>query len=260
MHNHSKQPCENGPVRVLVVEDNPVNQLVLRAILESARYTVDVVKDGRVAIDALESDPFDVVLMDCSMPVMDGFSATRAIRSRESRVIDRNIPIIALTSFSTEDDKQKCMQAGMNEYVSKPADPLKLIRAIERCRAAVFQPDPIMGDAIFSEDTGSAVSALNPEVLDDFIEKFSLDFPNQITDLQEALISGCGDTIAAIGHKIRGTADLIGAGLISTLANTIEKASRADELDRVYVIAPKLLEEMQRLLDELASAESEEGI
>ena len=132
MHKRYKQPRVSDPVHILVVEDNLLNQMVARSILESVGYTVAMVNDGRAAISALESRHFDLVLMDCSMPVMDGFSATRSIRANRSGSIDQNVPIVAFTAFALEGDKKKCLQAGMDDFVSKPVEPSKLIATIER--------------------------------------------------------------------------------------------------------------------------------
>ena len=94
----------NKQAHILVVEDSIANQRVACSILEHAGYFADVVANGQVALDALTSTPYDLVLMDCSMPVMDGFTATRRIRAMDSKVLNRNIPIVALTALAMKDD------------------------------------------------------------------------------------------------------------------------------------------------------------
>ncbi|RMG44482.1 MAG: response regulator [Candidatus Dadabacteria bacterium] len=119
-----------GSLMILVAEDNSVNQLIARRMLEKAGHTVKIAENGRVALDLLEQDKFDLILMDCQMPEMDGFKATREIRSRSSDT--SKIPIIAMTAFATEEEKRRCLQAGMNAHISKPVDFEQLKLLIER--------------------------------------------------------------------------------------------------------------------------------
>ena len=119
------------PLRVLLVEDNGINRLVSQRMLESQGHTVVVAEDGQKAVRLTEQDDFDVVLMDVQMPIMDGYSATRAIRQRE-RHDGRRAPIIALTAHAFRGDLERCREAGMDEYLSKPVRPGKLFEAIQR--------------------------------------------------------------------------------------------------------------------------------
>lgn len=118
--------------RVLVVEDNAVNQRLARALLLKAGFQVDVAENGAVALERLEAEHFDVVLMDCQMPVMDGFAASREIRSREeSDAGDRRIPIVAMTANAMEGDAERCLDAGMDAYLSKPISAELLYRTLD---------------------------------------------------------------------------------------------------------------------------------
>ena len=105
-------------MRVLLAEDNAVNQRVALAMLKRIGYQAEAVKNGSEVLAALERGQFDLVLMDCQMPEMDGYEATRAIRSLDAPY--RNIPVIALTANAMEGDRQLCLSAGMNAYISKP--------------------------------------------------------------------------------------------------------------------------------------------
>ena len=118
--------------RVLVVEDNPVNQKVAQGLLEKFGVQVDLAANGQEALDFLNQLPFDLVLMDCQMPVMDGYEATRQIRLEETKVLNRAVPVIAMTANSMQGDKEKCLAVGMDDFVSKPVNPSKLQEALKR--------------------------------------------------------------------------------------------------------------------------------
>ncbi len=107
-------------LRILVAEDNSVNQAVIRGMLEYAGHQVETVLNGKVAIEELENSCFDFVIMDCLMPVMDGFEATRRIRGASGEDFDPNIPVLAITALSSPEDRLKCADAGMSGFISKP--------------------------------------------------------------------------------------------------------------------------------------------
>jgi signal transduction histidine kinase/CheY-like chemotaxis protein len=127
-----------SPLRILLAEDNAVNQHLARRLLEKRGHTVTVAADGCEALDALDREPFDVVLMDVQMPVMDGFEATAALRARESGT-GRHLPIIALTAHAMKGDQERCLQAGMDGYVTKPVKAETLFAAIEAALAPAAQ-------------------------------------------------------------------------------------------------------------------------
>lgn len=116
--------------RVLVVEDNRVNQLLAARTLEKLGFEVDVVSNGVAALDAIAQSHYSVVLMDCQMPEMDGFQATREIRRRQNGV--ERTPVIALTTMSEDTDKKRCLAAGMDDYLHKPFDLNDLIKILDR--------------------------------------------------------------------------------------------------------------------------------
>ncbi|MDP6925410.1 MAG: response regulator [Candidatus Scalindua sp.] len=120
-------------IRILLVEDNVINQKVaLRILDKKLGYHADVVANGKEAVESLERFNYDLVLMDCQMPVMDGYEATGVIRNLNSDVRNHNIPIIAMTANAIEGDREKCLDAGMDDYISKPIDVVKLSGAIDR--------------------------------------------------------------------------------------------------------------------------------
>jgi CheY-like chemotaxis protein len=117
---------------ILVVEDNPVNQQVILHMLSRLGHQAQAVENGLEALEALEKTRFDLVLMDCQMPIMDGYAATRLIRAAESSVLDRAIPIVALTANAMQGDREQALAAGMDDYLSKPVDAGALATLLNR--------------------------------------------------------------------------------------------------------------------------------
>jgi PAS domain S-box-containing protein len=139
------QPRQKAGGSVLVVEDNAVNQLLIKKLLERLGFRTEIAVDGAEAIEALRRRTYDVVLMDCQMPIMDGLEATRRIRDARAGVIDGGVPIIAVTANAMPNDRALCLAAGMTDYLSKPVNPKDLYAALERALgkhtpAAVQQP------------------------------------------------------------------------------------------------------------------------
>ena len=122
------------PLRILLAEDNATSREVIRRILETEGHRVTIVTNGREVLEVLEEREFELVLMDVQMPELDGIAATRAIRGSDSPLVNRAIPVIALTAHAMEGDRERCLAAGMNAYVSKPVRVAELIAAIEACR------------------------------------------------------------------------------------------------------------------------------
>ena len=114
------------------MEDNPTNQVVALGMLKKMGMSVDLATNGEEALAALASTTFDIVLMDLQMPVMDGFEATRQIRSPASNVRNRGIPVIAMTAHATQDDRERCLGAGMDDFVRKPFSPQVLAEVLAR--------------------------------------------------------------------------------------------------------------------------------
>ncbi|GAC17438.1 response regulator [Paraglaciecola arctica] len=128
---YSSRHTPQFKARILVVEDNVINQMVAQSMLEQYGIQSDVAANGEEALKALENFPYDLVFMDCQMPVMDGFEATRSIRSPESKVRNKAIPIIAMTANTMQGDREKCIAAGMNDFISKPVETLKFQQSLE---------------------------------------------------------------------------------------------------------------------------------
>jgi two-component system, sensor histidine kinase and response regulator len=119
-------------IRILVAEDNFVNQKVAQAMLKKMGLRADVVANGQEAINALQTIPYDLVLMDCQMPNMDGFEATRCIRQQGSKTLNPYVPIIAMTAATMQGDREKCIQAGMSDFIAKPVQQKELTEMLGR--------------------------------------------------------------------------------------------------------------------------------
>ncbi len=119
-------------IRILVAEDNPVNQKVAQAILKKMGLRANVVANGQEAINELQNIPYDLVLMDCQMPEIDGFEATRCIRKNAAGVLNPRVPIIAMTAATMQGDREKCIDAGMNDFIAKPVQPGDLAKILVR--------------------------------------------------------------------------------------------------------------------------------
>jgi CheY-like chemotaxis protein len=127
-------------LNILVAEDNAVNQTVIQAMLKQLGHATRVVANGREALRALSLDPFDLVLMDCNMPEMDGLEATRLIRAGAAGVLDAGIPVVALTANAMDGDREQCLAAGMNDFLAKPVSLAALRLTIDRLRNAGPMP------------------------------------------------------------------------------------------------------------------------
>ena len=241
---------------ILVADDDLVGQLLIAGILEQAAYKVDVVSDGLEVIKAVESIDYDLVVMDCFMPGMDGFAATQAIRATESKAINPDVPIIALTTLELSDDVEKCRDAGMDDYVSKPADPILLIAAIERCLGRAFdehssleQPEsaPAVGPPGDNEAGMQEQPIWDPNFRDSVIDQFLEKVPQEVASLQEALRRENLVELQDIGHRIRGSAAFLEASKLSVRAAALEQAAKVGDLALATQLTSELIKELRKL-------------
>jgi CheY-like chemotaxis protein len=218
-----REHLSRSDVRILLAEDNPVNQKVAVLTLEGLGYHVDVVSDGEQAVAAVERSRYDAVLMDCQMPVLDGFEATRRIRRSEAP--GHHVPIIALTSSATEADRQQCLAAGMDDHIAKPLHAAALQEVLTR----VTDGGPVNDPAEDPIETLRA--AAGAEVLAELVETFADDSQLQLDALRQAVDLGDLPKVAGAAHRIRGAAGVFGATTISEVCGIIEDAAKAGELD-----------------------------
>jgi two-component system, sensor histidine kinase and response regulator len=247
----------HGPsLRILLAEDNVVNQRVAIGLLENAGHAVTLARDGREALAALEgSMTFDLVLMDVQMPEMGGTEATAVIRERE-RAHGGHLPIIALTAHALTGDRERCLAAGADGYVAKPivrADLFKEIDAVvghgEAPPARTKPAAAFDEDALLARVGGS--QALMREVIDLFLE----DCPRLLSAVRQGLADGDGAAVHRTAHTLKGSAGNFGAQAVIALARRLEAHAREGNIpasDRVFSM---LEAEIGRLMEELAAAQ-----
>ncbi|MCH6258012.1 response regulator [Puniceicoccaceae bacterium K14] len=224
--------------RVLLVEDNAVNQLVAQGILNNMGFRSDVAANGKEAIKALESLPYDLVLMDVQMPEMDGLEATRVIRDRGSRVRDHNVPVIALTAHAKREDRQTCLDAGMDDYLSKPISPVGLSRVMKKwlLKASVGRIeqealiDPRKNEVFDHKDFLSRV--MNDRELGQTIATTCIkDLESKDQELEEALELMDTDTIKQIAHSVKGALSNVGGHRLVSSAANLENVVKSGDFE-----------------------------
>jgi signal transduction histidine kinase/ligand-binding sensor domain-containing protein/CheY-like chemotaxis protein/HPt (histidine-containing phosphotransfer) domain-containing protein len=244
--------------RILLAEDNLVNQKVARGTLEKIGYKVDVVSNGAEAIRAWETGRYHIILMDCQMPVMDGYQATREIRRREDGT--SHIPIIALTADAMRGAEQQCREAGMDDYLTKPLDRMRLGATIHRHLACANPGTDVAG--ITSSFPQSLAGADAPVDWKSFMEvadgdqKFAHELVQLFIDSGDAALRDIsaalerGD-LAAIGnaaHSFKGSSANIFAQPASAAAGRLEEAARSREVDQIPQLEEQLRGEAGRVM------------
>jgi two-component system sensor histidine kinase/response regulator len=206
--------------RVLIVEDNALNQLVAEAVVSRLGYQVNIVANGAQALEALQSTSYSAVLMDCHMPVMDGFEATENIRRRKDT--NSTIPIIAMTAGAMPEDRARCLEAGMDDYVSKPVD----INAIEAVLQRWIVPTDVPAEPPIDEqrltDLRQLSSLSDRNLMAEVINLFTSEAPATLAALHEAVETGPLDDIVPAAHKLRGTCGEVGATRVAGLCLELE--------------------------------------
>jgi PAS domain S-box-containing protein len=238
--------------RVLLVEDNPVNQQFACAVLASIGCNVSVAKNGEEAVSMVASQPFDVVLMDCQMPVMDGYEATRRIRARGSRV-----PIVALTAHAMDGDRARCAEAGMDDYLAKPIRPDTLRTAVTR---VVLREPPSEAPVAAMLDEAAILDRLSGDrdLLVDIGRIFIEHCPSMVASLTEARDAGDAVAIAAAAHAIKGSVGNFTDGRAFQLAREAEQRGRNGDAAAAATVVPDLVEELGRVCVALDALINEE--
>ena len=249
--SHDKQQIIG---QALVVEDNPTNQEVTRGLLEKLGIQVDIATNGQEAINTLTHTAYDLVFMDCQMPIMDGFDATRHIRNPQTRVSNHKVPVIAMTANNTKQDQDQCFAVGMNDYISKPIDTQQLNQVLKKWMPKNSNLETIQAhkedvSKTKSLATGTVVfnaEALGKRLMNDqplmqtVAKTFLDDMTNQIEQLKLATEADDVQQATALAHKIKGASINVGGMALSELASTIEQAGETGHLTSIREHLPTL--------------------
>jgi CheY-like chemotaxis protein/HPt (histidine-containing phosphotransfer) domain-containing protein len=245
--------------RVLLVEDNPVNQELALHMLEFLGCRCSVANDGREAIEALGRDAFDVVLMDCQMPVMDGFEATAAIRLREAgKGEEPRLPIIALTAGAIDGDRDKCLAAGMDDYLSKPFSMDQLEQTLRRWlpegpREAPREThvDTQVLERLLEEAGGG------PELMKRMIRAYLKDGPKRITAIREGMARADSAAVARAAHAFKSANANLGASRLNQMCIKLERHCRAGYTSGAEGLVEQIEEEYRHVAADLAELAGE---
>ncbi|HUJ69280.1 MAG TPA: response regulator, partial [Syntrophorhabdales bacterium] len=246
--------------RILLVEDNITNQLVAVNILKKLGYRADVAANGLEALTAVRTVPYDLVLMDCQMPEMDGFEATRRIRTGDGGFDHRHIPVIAMTAKAMQGDREKCLDAGMNDYLPKPIDPASLAKAIDRWLAprgdgegdGSTRPDKAFRPVFDRAGLANRLMG-SEEVIPQVLSVFLGDIPRRIEALRSHISAGDASRAGDEAHTIKGAAANIGGEALREIAFEMEKAGRTKDTGKLRQMMPVLEKRFQELKSVIAA-------
>ncbi len=242
--------------RVLLAEDNLVNQRVARSMLERRGHIVTVVNNGAEALNAFAPGRFDVILMDVQMPVMGGFDATQAIRGREERE-GGHVRIIALTAHALQRDRERCLAAGMDGYLPKPIDRLDLFAAVELDEPALeeaVRPSSV-GDDVAQFDEAELMDRLggDREILREVVAIFCHSAPDLVSEIRTSIEGRDLTRLRATAHTLKGAAGNLSAKRLAALALELEDAGQSSDVARAAHYFPRLAAEAEELLTILSN-------
>ena len=245
---------------ILLVEDNLINQQVALGILQIQGYGVTLANDGREAVDAYAQGVFDLILMDCHMPEMDGFEATKEIRRRERSSIGKRVPIVALTANAMAQDREECLNAGMDDHLSKPFSMLTMQAMLDRWipQAASTQalaaepaaPPPAKAAEVLDRQVLDQLSKLlksKPEVFARVINLYLAESPKLVQKLKQAASANDAPEIARAAHSLKSSSANIGAKLLSRYCGDIEASARRADTGEACKIVAKIETEHGRV-------------
>ncbi len=219
----SRCAARAGRLRILLAEDNAINQKVVAGMLASGGHQVVVVDNGQQAVEAVQRQVFDVVLMDIQMPEMNGLEATAAIREREREAGGR-LPIIAMTAHAMAGDRERCLAAGMDGYVAKPIRIADMFSTIAAVVAGEAPPDQGEAPIVDEQKLLAHAFAGNAALLADVIDAFATETPMALATMREAVEAGDLATLARAAHKMKGTVGVFTTG--PALAAAVELETR----------------------------------
>ncbi|MDQ1632638.1 MAG: hypothetical protein QOC80_2610 [Frankiaceae bacterium] len=238
--NPSSRPATDGP-RLLVAEDNPVNQQVARGQLAALGYQVDVVADGRAAVEAARTGRYAAVLMDCQMPEMDGYQATRRIREQERDTDGPRVPIIAVTASALRIDRERCLAFGMDDHLPKPVRVPVLAATLERWIGGTGRAPAAHGwdgasTPLLDEEILADLATLPAADLDSVLDSWSHATEQRLVDLRSCLATtpdttGGAELLTRLAHSVKGSSASVAARSLATVAAELETLGRTAMTD-----------------------------
>jgi len=239
-------------LRVLLAEDNPVNQRVAVGLLGRRGHTVVVAKNGREAVTELEHETFDVVLMDVQMPEVGGFEATGVIRARE-REKGGHVRIVAMTAHAMQGDRERCLAAGMDDYLAKPAESRALFAAIENDSSAVAVPSDPARPATATFDLADLERSMDGDqmLVREVVKIFLDDCPLQMAAIKTAVDARDAAQIRTTAHALKGSAGYLRATLVFEAARELEALGREGVLAAADTVYQRLVAQVAHLVEEL---------
>ncbi|MCC6627349.1 MAG: response regulator, partial [Chloroflexi bacterium] len=263
---------------LLLVEDHPINQRVTSRMLERLGYTADIACNGIQAVEAVQRRSYAAILMDCQMPEMDGYAATRQIRRMEhERIINtprHHVPIIAMTASAMAGDRERCLEAGMDDYLTKPASAAALRSVLRQWTEAsamaghndAREATPMSPnlnnlarlDSLNIIDDEAIAALRDPDFggdaafLAEVVEAFTLDTPPRITTIHTSLAGRDAEALARAAHSLKGSSGNFGATRMQTLCADIEQYARTGQLDHLQPLVERLETEYTLLSSRLA--------
>jgi signal transduction histidine kinase/AmiR/NasT family two-component response regulator/HPt (histidine-containing phosphotransfer) domain-containing protein len=274
------KPCPAGTTgrkvhaRVLVVDDNTTNQKVARLMLENFGCRVDVAANGKEAIEMLELLPYDVVFMDCEMPEMDGYEATAEVRRRHAA--DRHVPVVAMTAKAIQGDRERCLEAGMDDYISKPVRMEDLEAALARwiphnessVPAAPKGLPPAVPDGAAASALDPAVTArlrglaaaTGPAVLQEIYEAFRSGAADHLTAIRDGTVTNDAEGLRKAAHALKGASANIGARHLAEFCRQLEALGETGRVDGAVRRLEQLGQEFARVKIEIEDQTSKEAV
>ncbi|MGC1686668.1 MAG: response regulator [Candidatus Acidiferrales bacterium] len=234
----------SGGMRILLAEDNAVNRLVATRIIEKSGHEVLAAVNGREAVEMAEDTTLDLVFMDVQMPEMDGLEATRAIRERE-KTTRRHLPIVAMTAHAMKGDRERCIEAGMDDYLTKPIRTPELLEVLKRYMSKSEPPVTTWSAEQVLERLGG-----NHDLLAELITLFETEGPKTLAEVQTALASHDGKSLERAAHSLKGAAGYLLASEVVAKARELELKAKNSDLAGAAVLVDQLSEQMRRVLAE----------
>jgi len=254
-----RRKATTHPLRILVAEDNPVNQELVLHLLDRRGHSVILAENGREAVNAAERHAFDVVLMDVQMPEMGGLEATQAIRAKE-RATGKHLPILAMTAHAMEGDRERCLASGMDGYIAKPIDPKCFLNIVEAAASArIIEECAVEANRVSAFDQAELLKRFdgnNRRLLRTMVKTFSHDCPKMMARIRTALTTRDARALVEVAHALKGAVGNFGPSSAFETARQIEKKAREGKLDGAWELYATLEEDIAKLLPALHSIRS----